>query len=63
MENYYEKAMKALQLAGMSKSNKECYPRSIRQIVSFYYKTSDPITDTELEDYFLHRQNEDQCKI
>jgi len=29
----------------------------VRQLVDFYGKTPDQITETELEDYFLHRKN------
>jgi len=60
MKDYYEKSMRALKLAGMNERTQQCYTRSVRQIVDFYKKTPDLITEVELEDYFLHRQNEDQ---
>jgi site-specific recombinase XerD len=60
MTDYYEKSIKALQLAGMSERTQECYTRSIRKLVDFYDKTPDRITEQELEDYFLHRRNVDQ---
>ena len=60
MKDYYAKAIRALQLAGKSQSTQECYARSIRQLVDFYDKTPDLITEVELEDYFLHKQNVDQ---
>ena len=60
MNDYYEKSMRALQLAGMSKSTQECYTRSVCKIVNFYDKTPDLITEADLENYFLHRQNEDK---
>ena len=60
MKDYYEKSMRALQLAGMSKRTRQCYTRSVRQIVDFFNKTPDLISEVELEDYFLHRQNKDQ---
>jgi len=60
MKDYYEKSMRALQLAGMSKRTQQFYTRSVRQIVEFYNKTPDLITETELENYFLHRQNQDK---
>ena len=60
MKDYYEKSMRALKLAGMSERTQQCYTRSVRQMVDFYNKTPDLITEVELEDYFLHRQNEDQ---
>jgi hypothetical protein len=43
MKDYYEKSMRALELAGMSKSTQECYTRSVRQIVDFYNKTPNVI--------------------
>jgi len=60
MKNYYEKSMRALKLAGMSERTQLCYTRSVRQIVDFYNKTPDLISEVELEDYFLHRQNKDK---
>ncbi len=60
MKDYYEKSMRTLKLAGLSQSTQECYTRSVRQIVDFYEKTPDLISEVELEDYFLHRRDEDQ---
>ncbi|WP_045211872.1 site-specific integrase [Desulfonatronovibrio magnus] len=60
MKDYYQRSMKALQLAGMSERTQECYTRSIRKLVDFYGKTPDRISEQELEDYFLHRRNVDQ---
>jgi site-specific recombinase XerD len=60
MTDYYQKSMKALQLAGMSERTQECYTRSIRKLVEFFDKTPDRISEQELEDYFLHRRNVDQ---
>jgi integrase/recombinase XerD len=59
MKDYYQKSMRALQLAGMSERTQECYTRSVRQLVDFYEKTPDKITEQELQDYFLHRKNND----
>ena len=58
--NYYDLSMRALQLAGMSESTQEGYTRSVRQLVEFCGKTPDQITEQELQDYFLHRQNKDK---
>jgi integrase len=55
MKDYYQKSMRALQLAGMSERTQQCYTRAVRQLVDFYQKTPDKITEKELEDYFLHR--------
>jgi len=60
MKDYYEQSIRALQLAGMSERTQECYTRSVRLLVDFYQKTPDLISEPELEDYFLHRRNEDK---
>jgi len=60
MKDYYDKSMRALQLAGMSERTQQCYTRSIRMLVDFCGKTPDQITESELEDYFLHRRNVDK---
>ena len=57
MKDYYQRSMRALQLAGMSERTQECYTRAVRMLVDFYGKTPDLITETELADYFLHRRN------
>lgn len=60
MKDYYQRSMRALQLAGMSERTQECYTRAVRQLVDFSNKTPDQISELELEDYFLHRRNVDQ---
>ena len=60
MTDYYQQSMRALQLAGMSERTQQCYTRSVRQLVDFYKKTPDNITEHELQDYFLHRKNVDK---
>ena len=60
MKDYYQKSMRALQLAGMSERTQQCYTRSVRMIVDFYGKTPDKIAEPELESYFLHRKNVDK---
>jgi len=62
MKDYHQKSMKALQLAGMSESTQECYTRSVSQLVKFYEKYPDQISEQELEDYFLHKKNEEKWK-
>jgi site-specific recombinase XerD len=59
-QDYYQKSMRALQLAGMSERTQQCYTRSVRMLVDFYSKTPDKITESELQDYFLHRKNVDK---
>lgn len=60
MKDHYQQSMRALQLAGMSERTQECYTRAVRQLVDFYGKTPDQISEPELEDYFLHRRNTDK---
>lgn len=60
MKDYYQKSMRALQLAGMSKRTQQCYTRSVRMLVDFYGKTPDLINELQLQDYFLHRKNVDK---
>lgn len=60
MKDYYQKSIRALQLAGMSERTQQCYTRAVRQLVDFYDKTPDQVSESELEDYFLHRRNEDK---
>jgi len=54
MPEYYEKSMRALQLAGLSKSTQEAYTRSVTQLFNFYAKEPDLLSEEEVEDYFLH---------
>jgi site-specific recombinase XerD len=60
MKDYYQKSMRALQLAGMSERTQQCYTRSVRMLVDFYNKTPDLISEKQLQDYFLHRKNVDK---
>ena len=57
MKDYYNLPMRTLQLAGMSERTCECYTRSVRQLVAFYGKTPDSISEEQLQDYFLYRKN------
>ena len=60
MKDYYQQSMRALQLAGMSEPTQKGYTRSVRMLVDFYCKTPDMISEQELQDYFLHRRNNDK---
>ena len=60
MKDYYQQSMRALQLAGMSKSTQKGYTRSVRMLVDFCKKTPALITEQKLQDYFLHRRNVDK---
>jgi site-specific recombinase XerD len=57
MENWYEKAVKTLQLNGMAERTQDGYARAVRMLVEHYNKTPDLITEEELQEYFLHRKN------
>ncbi|VFQ47516.1 site-specific integrase [Desulfoluna butyratoxydans] len=59
MHDYYEKSMRALQLAGLGKSTQKAYTRAVRKLVDYCGKTPDKITEEEIEAYFLHRRNVD----
>jgi len=60
MTDYYQQSIRALQLAGMSERTQQCYTRAVRQLVDFYDKTPDLISEQELQGYFLHRKNVDK---
>jgi len=60
MKDYYQKSINALQLAGLSDRTQQCYTRSVRQLVGFYKQTPNKITEKQLQEYFLHRRNEDK---
>ena len=60
MKDYYQRSMRALQLAGMSERTQESYTRAVRMLADLSGKTPDEITEPELEDYFLHRRNTDK---
>lgn len=60
MKDYYQKSMRALQLAGMSERTQQSYTRAVRQLVDFYKKTPDKVNEQELQNYFLHRRNVDK---
>jgi hypothetical protein len=44
----------------VSERTQECYTRAVRQLVDFYQKTPDRISEDQLQDYFLHRRNIDK---
>ena len=41
MQDYYEKSMRALQLAGKGESTQVAYTRAVRQLVDHHGKTPD----------------------
>lgn len=56
---WYDKTVKALQLAGMSDRTQHCYARAVRMLIE-HLGNKDPrkITEEELKNYFLFRRNE-----
>ena len=57
---WYNKTVKALQINGKSERTQQAYARSVRQLIEFYRKEPDKITEHELQEYFLHRRNVDE---
>ena len=54
--SWHQKMVKALQVAGMCERTQETYGRAMRKLTEFYNKTPDKISEAELVDYFIHRQ-------
>lgn len=54
---WHSKMDKSMQVNGMGERTREAYLRSMRQLVEHYDKIPDRITEDELLDYFIHRQN------
>ena len=60
MTEWYQKATNALQLNGLGERTQEAYVRALRMLCEFYHKTPDQISESELQQYFLHRKNRDR---
>ena len=58
MTDWYQKAIDALQLNGLGQRSQEAYVRAVRMLVEFYGKPPDEIGEPELQQYFLHRKNQ-----
>jgi integrase/recombinase XerD len=54
---WHSKMDKCMQVNGMCDRTRACYARSMRMLVEHYDKTPDLITEEELLDYFVFRQN------
>jgi integrase/recombinase XerD len=59
MTDWYQKALDALQLNGLGERTPEAYVRAVRMLCQCYAKTPDQISESELQQYFLHRKNRD----
>ena len=57
MTDWYERASKAMQLAGYAERSQECYLRALRMLTEFFNRTPDLIDEEELQEYLLHRRN------
>ncbi len=58
---WYDKAVEALKLNGKSESTQKAYARQVRKLIEFYNgKDPDQITEEELKNYFIHRQDVDK---
>ena len=55
---WYDKTVKALQLAGMGESTQESYARAVRKLIEFCGKDPRKVTENDLKEYFLYRRNE-----
>ena len=64
MEDYYERSIRPLQLAGLSECTQfrrgGTIPAPGSNLLIFIKKTPDLISENELENFFLHRKNEDE---
>lgn len=60
MTEWYQKATNALQLNGLGERTQEAYVRALRMLCEFYHKTPEQISESELQQYFLHRKNRDR---
>jgi site-specific recombinase XerD len=60
MTEWYQKAINALQLNGLGERTQEAYVRALRMLCEFYHKTPEQISESELQQYFLHRKNRDR---
>lgn len=55
--DWHSKMDKTMQVNGMGSSTREAYARSMRQLVEHFDKAPERITEDELLDYFIHRQD------
>lgn len=53
---WHQQMIKALQVNGKGERTQQSYTRAMRQLVEFYDKTPDLISEDELYSYFIHRK-------
>jgi len=57
MTDLRKRFIEDMQLKGMSERTIEMYVRAVRQLVEYYRKSPDTISDEELRQYFLYNKN------
>lgn len=57
---WYKKHNDAMQINGKGDRTRKAYSRSLRQLVEFFDKNPDLISEEELQQYFLHRKTKDK---
>ncbi len=57
---WHDRMIKSLHLNGKDERRQEAYAHTLRMLVQFYGKSSDLISEEELQDCLLHRKNIDQ---
>jgi hypothetical protein len=57
MTDMRKRFIEDMQLKGMSERTIEMYVRAVRQLVEYYRKSPDTISDEELRQYFLYNKN------
>jgi integrase/recombinase XerD len=54
---WHVKFEKSMQVGGLCQRSRQMYARSMRMLVDYFDKTPDLISEEELLDYFIHRQD------
>lgn len=54
---WHKKFVKALQINGKGERTQDAYVRAMRLLIEHYNKTPDTISEDELQDYFVYRQD------
>ena len=57
MNDWYQRMVAVLRLNGKGEPTQKAYTRAVRMLSQFYDKTPDLGSETELQEYFLHRKN------
>ena len=57
---WYDRTVKMLQINGKGVRTQQAYARSVRMLIEYFDKDPEQITEEQLRDYFVYRQND--CK-